>query len=326
MYIQSHKYLKGESHLREVRNPYAINTMDYEQFKNDLREVLETYDDIPKDINFFTTVKNNGVRLKAMSIKSRDSAAIPSIIIEEVFKKYSEGMDIKKIGQNIHDTYIRFCPGSGFPGPELTWSEIRENLFFTLINSQRNEEMLKNCPHLDFLCYSLIFKIDVTVNDTSGSITVNNKIFENLNVELRNLMIQAISNTPKKFPLKFKNLCDTLCSSVNENESYTPVPNLWLVTNEENYYGASAILYPELYEKLEPGKKNFIYYPLPSSVHEFLVIESDKSTDPDELTSIVRQVNESNCVSATDYLSDEIYSYKELLEAFNKSCIEAGLI
>lgn len=138
-------------------------------------------------------------------------------------------------------------------------------------------------------------------------------------------MSRAISNTPNKFPLKFKNLCDTLCSVLEEDESYKPAPNLWLVTNQENYYGASAILYPELYEKLDPCKKNFIYYPLPSSVHEFLIIESDKSTDLNELTSIVHQVNESNCVMPTEYLSDEIYSYREMLDAFNKSCINAGI-
>lgn len=171
--------LKGEPHLSEIRNSYAANIMDYEIFKNELIEVLGTYDDIPKDIRFFTTIKNNGVKLKAMSIKSENSSAIPSIVIEDIFKKYNDGMDIQTIGKNIHDSYIRFRPESSFPGPELTWSQVKEDLFFTLVNSKRNEDMLKKCPHLDFLCYSLIFKIDVNINGTSGSITVNNKIFEN---------------------------------------------------------------------------------------------------------------------------------------------------
>lgn len=78
-----------------------------------------------------------------------------------------------------------------------------------------------------------------------------------------------------------------------------------VITTESQSYGAAAILVPSVQEWLlnHLGGKCFI---LPSSIHEVIAVPYDESMDPEELRTMVTDINREQ-VSDIDQLSDNAY-------------------
>lgn len=89
---------------------------------------------------------------------------------------------------------------------------------------------------------------------------------------------------------------------------FMPEENRMLIlSNVQHFYGAGALLYPGLLERLaqEHGCGFFI---LPSSVHEVILLTDYGEDDPECLGSMVREVNREN-VPREEFLSDHVYYY-----------------
>lgn len=83
--------------------------------------------------------------------------------------------------------------------------------------------------------------------------------------------------------------------------------DLYVCTNKDMFYGAAALFYPGMIEKIL-GKVGDRFWILPSSVHEFLIMPCNDWCAADELREMVRQINRSE-VKEKDRLSDEVYLY-----------------
>ena len=90
---------------------------------------------------------------------------------------------------------------------------------------------------------------------------------------------------------------------------------LFVLTNSIRNFGAAAILYEHRLEGIgDYFKEN--YFVLPSSVHEVIMIPESKAARQNDLSAIVKEVNETQ-VQKEEVLSDHVYYYdrkkKELL-------------
>ena len=74
-----------------------------------------------------------------------------------------------------------------------------------------------------------------------------------------------------------------------------------------NVNGASALLYGDVLKDFA-NKKGTDMYILPSSIHEVILLPSDRINDPTKLLSMVHDVN-TTVVSIGDVLSDSVYYY-----------------
>lgn len=82
---------------------------------------------------------------------------------------------------------------------------------------------------------------------------------------------------------------------------------MYILTNEEKYYGAAVILYPHVLNHIAKVlNKNF--YILPSSVHECILVPDQGQYSRIELKRMVKEVNDSQ-VEDEEILSYEIYYY-----------------
>lgn len=93
------------------------------------------------------------------------------------------------------------------------------------------------------------------------------------------------------------------------------MPTMYILTNEFKMCGASVIFYPNVLERA--GKIiGDDFYVLPSSIHETILVRADKIFSKDELTQMVREVNQQ--VDSEELLSNHAYFYsvekKELTE------------
>ena len=83
--------------------------------------------------------------------------------------------------------------------------------------------------------------------------------------------------------------------------------SLYVATNEHRANGAIVMLYDEVLEKFAAWT-NGDFYILPSSVHEVLVMTKDSDFTPEELSRMVREVNQ-NEVNPEEWLGNSVYEF-----------------
>ena len=114
-----------------------------------------------------------------------------------------------------------------------------------------------------------------------------------------------------------ENLCtDTQITSLTKllsNMSGIPIDapaepdiNLHVITNSEKYKGAAAIMNRKALRRFAREHYTNMLFVLPSSVHEMMISPFTAKTTADELSAIVREVNETQ-VAPDERLTDRAY-------------------
>lgn len=256
--------------------------------------------------------KNNGVILHGVTIRFKNSSMIvPTLYVENYDEKKSSREIAKQIiADNAkvleqHDEIAKIDPEiltdfNGF---------VKSRICYRLINKEANKELLKTLPHRDFLDLAVIYTVQIT-DEASMKVTFQNA--DIWNVTEQELFDLATENTPRLFPVSVRSMFDTMLNFMNitREEAFTlglkDDEQQIVITNKQCLNGATAILYPNVIENLY--KKYGRFALLPSSINELIIIPMDMNIDPDELTQMVKEVNQ-QCVSIEEILSDHAYIY-----------------
>lgn len=78
---------------------------------------------------------------------------------------------------------------------------------------------------------------------------------------------------------------------------------MFVMSNEEKQFGATALLFPELLEKASSIVGESKFYVIPSSVHELVVIPCSRVDDPADLVFMMKSINAEQ-VAVQDRLGD----------------------
>ena len=82
---------------------------------------------------------------------------------------------------------------------------------------------------------------------------------------------------------------------------------MYVLTNSSKIQGAACMFYPHVLEMIgEILKEDF--YILPSSIHEVILVPSDRIDNPSDLFTMVEDANRT-VVALGDILSDSVYYY-----------------
>lgn len=118
-------------------------------------------------------------------------------------------------------------------------------------------------------------------------------------------LIKQMDDTPIQYSMR------TIDEMLGFPESGLPV---YVVTNEDIKFGAGGIVLPIIRRSILNFFHNTDFYVLPSSIHEVLVIPSDRIDMPEnDLVSMVQDINHTS-VNKPDRLSDHVYkvSHKDM--------------
>lgn len=128
------------------------------------------------------------------------------------------------------------------------------------------------------------------------------------------LMKDAAFNTSRKLPYSFVGMESLIAELSGEKLMDFPTEELmYVLTNEEKYYGAAVLLYPHVLSHIGTLlKRNF--FVLPSSVHECILVPDLGHYTRFELMKMVREVNQ-NQVEEEEILSYQVYYYDRKREA-----------
>lgn len=278
--------------------------MEYRDFEQSIiKQLRESFSQSNPgtEVNTVEVIKNNQVKLQGISVKFPDNNLAPVVYLDASWEAYQNGWPFKDILKKISESLKLPSPDISIEKELIKFHP--ENIFFNIVGTKQNQDLLKTIPHClkEDLAITYKLQIEKTITGTlSGQIDY--RMLKSFNITQEELHARAMENTPKLFPAKFISMAEAI--------PFYPVPDfMYVLTNTNNFNGASAMFYPNMKEKIR-NQLGDNFYALPSSVHEMIVIPAkiaESMGNIHELAGMVREINQTDVVEPEDVLADSAY-------------------
>ena len=165
---------------------------------------------------------------------------------------------------------------------------------------------------LDFaILYGILIKCQ---KEMTTFVTITKNMMECYHVTEEELFDLAMENTPNLFPESVKTLQEVIASLLSPAEQTSSFPShnkskyeMLVLSNIANFYGFSAVFYPNVLKQLaEERKGNLIV--IPSSIHEAILLTDSDMAKVQELNETIVTVNETQ-LTEQERLSNQAYYY-----------------
>lgn len=283
--------------------------MTKEQFAEELRNILPEYmPDRYKNLTFIVNKinKNNGVTLTGILIDD-GSKCTPIFYIDAMYDSFCSNHDLKEIIHKFAKTIINTMDNK--PDPDNILKKIKEKsnrIIPKLINAEKNQELLKNCPHRIFLDLAVVYEIML---EPGQFVLIKNEMFDYHGMREDELYHLAVKNVREQ--KQVVTLDQILKEMVGVEEDLEQIPML-IVKTKYVTHGASVMLCEDVLSEAADMLKSDLYI-LPSSINEIIVIPVDFRNDVAELKDMVNAVNQTQ-VLPEEFLSDSVYFFDRKLK------------
>lgn len=315
--------------------------LDFAQFKEEfitgcrdaLHSQTNTIAGMGNDIEISegTICKPQIGKLTGLCFKRPDAEGGPTIYAEDFYDLYKEGMSVAKLSSEAVNAVVPYIDHLPSFGEEvLDFVAHPENLRIRMISKMRNKDALKKFPYFDLGC-GLVLTADIWQGEYRAPVT--NSILGSAGVSSSKLFELALGNYSIKDAVLYR-LEDVLDESDDDRENLmestygkllADEESLYLLSNRDAFWGAAAIFYPGVMEKVY-GLMGGDFYVMPSSVHELLILPVS-AVEAQKLVDTIRSANRS-VLKETDILADDLYvcradglkrvSYGGVISAGNK--------
>lgn len=299
--------------------------MNYEIFKGIVQEKILNYmgPEYANAIVDIETVQKVNQQMDALIIRNQDDKISVSLYVNEMYKQYLKSEDLQEVMMDAVRVYKEAMENKPVQYEQLDFEGIRENVVFSLVNTEQNKELLENVMHREFQDMSIIYRwIINTEKEGIASTMITNRLAENVGISEQELYELAMENTPRILPIKVVTLQDMIMDMFCRDSGMSreeveqmgfatfgdPSENdtVWVVSNEQGINGASSILLTDEMAKVAERAGSDLYL-LPSSVHEMLAV-STSFGEPEMFAEMVQDVNMTT-VSLEERLSNNVYLY-----------------
>ena len=283
--------------------------MNFEEFKAWVKENITSEDwKETSQVEISVVKKNNGVSKAGLSIREEEQDASPLLYLDDYYIHYQNGEILENVIKKIRDDYNEKVQMFAAKIPNLQeFENVRGKVIYRLVNYEKNKELLEACPHTRLHDLAVTFRWVARIDDVGVSTSlITNKQVKEWGVSVNDLVLAARQNTPRLFPAKIIDMEEMLAGMVSFILYPSAIP-MYILTNEQELNGASALLYGDILKDFA-NKKGSDMYILPSSIHEVIMVPADRIDDPKGLSSMVHEAN-TTVVSTGDVLSDSVYYY-----------------
>ena len=249
--------------------------------------------------------KNNQVSMMGLSIGEQKNYLLPVLYLEPFYRTHLRGQTIEETMREIACVYQGHQVGFYLDEDKVSdYEYIKKNLFYRVINYEKNKELLKYTPHERFLDLAVTYRWAAYRNhDGMASALVRNKELLMWGISKDQMMKDARENTEKIFPPVMRKIQSVLPIHIIEEE----IP-LFVMSNGDYMNGASVILYKDVLRDFAKYMEYDLYI-LPSSIHEVIILlDNEYAKAPEELARMVRETNRI-VVDREEILSDHVYYY-----------------
>lgn len=287
--------------------------MNFEEFKEWLKETIR-HDHVNAAIIPQQMPKVNGPE-EGWAIRPQGQNLSAVIYPKLIYQDYMEGISTDMIRDSVNES---INSAINISVPKITKENAQDHIFLSLVNKDRNEMLLQNCPH------EIIGDMAAIPRWRMGertSCAVTTDLQRQLKMTKEEVLQVAADNTEKRV-YSVKPIAEAMRDSLQaldvpediiEEMLDEAVPPLWVITTTDKVDGSSSILSRSAMRDACAKAGCSAVYVLPSSRHECLLLPDNMADDPMELKSIVMHVN-GECISEQDFLSDNVYHFDALTQ------------
>ncbi len=270
-----------------------------------------------------TNVTKTNVVKTGIILKAEGCNIAPTIYLESFVDRINEDeSNVSEVAQAIVDTYYRSKIDKDY---DASWfmdfeGQVKDRLRMKLINTEWNQEILKDVPSVPFLDLSIVFYCIVPDMDEQGSILIHNSHLDFWNRSVDTIFKAATENTVKA-GYEIRSIMAVLREMMGVDElpfEEQADDMMYVLTNKSKFNGSVLFTMENILadfvkeqEKLR-GKKIDSVIVIPSSLHESLLICKDDSLPVDEMniSDMIKSINnDASIMNAEDVLSDHAYVY-----------------
>lgn len=295
---------------------------DIRSFGMELKD--EIMNAVPVDIRDGLTLKEtevtkiNDQKLYGFMFKRDGSDASPAIYVNQMFERFRKGEPIKALAREMADLYMKSVAEKAPKVPDkLDFDDIKDNITIRIIDIGRNQDYLREVPCV-MLGNGLAAVCDIQLQQELEGLwrtTVTTGLIERQGYDKQVLFESAMETAPYVDPPVFTSMGANLFGKGEQGnllESDEPVSEdskepMYVLSNESSTFGAAALFYPGMQEKISE-KLGEGYYALPSSLHEYIIIPESAGIDPKEMCEMVKTANKT-VVEPKDVLSDNVLHF-----------------
>ena len=257
-------------------------------------------------------VKNNGTVYDGLIILDPILNISPTIYLNPYYHRYLNGVSMEDIYEDILRTYYENLPKKDFDVSLFKdFKKAKERIVFKLVNTERNKELLKLIPHVEFQDLALVFLCTITdFMDNYATILIYNEHLSLWNINTDDLYHIAMENTPKLHPHRFESMDHILEHLDKEVFNAFSGLQMYILSNKLKIYGASCIAYPRLLKRIADFLEDNLVI-IPSSIHEVFIFPETATKPEYELEDFREIIAEINDTELTDdeILSEHAYVY-----------------
>ena len=298
--------------------------MSFEEFKSVVEEKFMDYVPVEhrKKLYIHPVCKINRIVTALNLVPASDESAevaniSPMIYLEDMYERYCGNGDLVNCLSSAAEALVSAKVPFTMDELNFHFSEMNfhDNIIVQVLNTAKNKELLKTCPHRDFLDLSVIYRWVVSINDEGiSSAIVNNKMMENCNLSEDQMYELAIKNTARLLPPIVQSMNDIAVKMMIADDTpeetieammQTP-EQLYVITNKKGINGAYAIIFEQLLYDLASKLQDDLII-LPSSNHEILAVPASTGS-LEQYSAMVSEVN-NNTVDLSERLSEHAYYY-----------------
>lgn len=287
--------------------------MDYNTFKQEILTSLKK-EAGEKMVTLHRIEKNNGKILDAVTIMESGTHIAPTIYLADFYDFFSHGMSLEEVTLKILELNTeRQVEETEFQNAGFEdYKRARSHICYKLINLDMNRKLLKNVPYIPYLDLAIVFYYRLEEEVLNGAnFLVHNCNLESWGITLQDIYEDAHKNTSRRLPFTLQGMEALIREMTGEEEllsfCFQKREQMYILTNEEKYFGAAALLYPHVLSHIS-RLLHCNFYVLPSSIHECILVPDSGQFSKKELETMVREVNETQ-VEDEEVLSQNVYYY-----------------
>ena len=258
------------------------------------------------------TVKKINFQEEALLVRYKGNQIAPVVYRSGRYEDYLSGREMSEIVKDI----ARDVQEARKHQPDmldLTAEMAKERLYLSVINAEKNEELLNSVPYRKIEDLACIAKFRL---DAESSVLVNEDLCRKLRMTSEEVLAIAERNMVKNgyqcepLDLEIKRILKEQGVSdreIEEGMMKTQSSMMYVASTANHMEGAAVIASREamhdFYEKIgEP------FYILPSSRHEVILLPDRCGLEIADLAEMVKDVNR-QVVDEKDVLSDHVYHF-----------------
>ena len=198
------------------------------------------------------------------------------------------------------------------------WESVKDKVTVRVIGVSRNTKLLQNVPCRLFGDIALIYQISVTAQDnTLMTVRITNDLMDRYGISETKLYETAMENSQRLQKVTCRPMGEVIGDLLGTEDTsiVDEAPaKLYVLSNETLQFGAAALFYPGVIEKIGKNIPEGFYI-LPSSIHEVLILPRNQG-EKAMLETMVQEINETQ-VAPDEVLSDFVSEYDSRTRTMN---------